>query len=354
MKVVLIQPFIGDYRQNVLNLLVENWGEDFQVFTGTNFFDPTVKTDVVLRKNLFRARNHFFLGRRLLFQTGLWKAALKADVLIMDMNPRNISNWLILFLRRWKKRKTVLWGHAWPRNGRDSRSDKLRGVLRGLGDVILCYTETQAQELRAIMPHTKILAAPNALYLRRDIGAVQAETVDKFIYVGRLVAEKKPDLLLRAWAKAMLEIPAPAQLLFVGDGPMRKILEAQARELKIEDRTRFVGHISDLERLREFYAASVASFSPGYVGLSITQSFAFGVPMGIARDEPHAPEIEAAIEGENCLFFPSDSPEKLADVMLRFFRDREQWLQKRAVITQDCAQRYSAELMAERIVEATR
>ena len=355
MKIVLIQPSIGDYRQNVLDLLVEHWGNHFQVFAGRDYFDPTVKTAIVLKNNLFRARNHFFLGRRLLFQTGLWKAALGADVLIMDMNPRNLSNWLILAFRRWKKRKTVLWGHAWPRDGRGAKSDKLRGFLRRQGDVILCYTETQAQELRALMPLTKIVAAPNALYRKRDMAPAIAESgVENFIYVGRLVDAKKPELLLRAWAQIAPQIPEPAQLIFVGDGPARAALQDEAARLGMENRTQFLGHISDFSRLRALYGACIASFSPGYVGLSITQSFAFGVPMGIARDELHSPEIEAAIEGENCLFFASNSVEELAQLIVTFSTKRQTWLQKRSAIVRDCASRYSAELMAERIIEATR
>ena len=73
------------------------------------------------------------------------------------------------------------------------------------------------------------------------------------------------------------------------------------------DRVRFAGHVSDFETLSSYYWNALVSVSPGYAGLSLIQSHWFGVPMIIARDEPHAPEIEAAIEGENAVLVTSDS-----------------------------------------------
>ena len=101
-------------------------------------------------------------------------------------------------------------------------------------------------------------------------------------------------------------------------------------------------------------ARNPSSVSPGAVGLSIVQSTAFGVPMIVARDEPHGPEIEAAREGENSVLVESDSPAALAGALREMAAQRDRWSARRGEIAADCAARYSAEAMAERMLEAIR
>jgi acetyltransferase-like isoleucine patch superfamily enzyme len=180
--------------------------------------------------------------------------------------------------------------------------------------------------------------------------AVATNTLRNFIYVGRLVKEKKPDLLIRAFQLAQKRLGLTCNLIIVGDGPERAKLEQLAKPLG--DRIQFMGHIADWEQLRDFYAKSIASVSPGYVGLSITQSFSFGVPMIIARNEPHAPEIEAATIGENSLFFEEGNAQDLADKLVETWKSRADWQLKGPAIAADCAERYSAEVMASRLIES--
>jgi acetyltransferase-like isoleucine patch superfamily enzyme len=218
-----------------------------------------------------------------------------------------------------------------------------------LADCVIVYTETQARELAIRIPNRQIIAAPNALYRSEQMNAVRTEDgpVD-FIYVGRLVDSKKPDLVIEAFIEAIAQLPQRSRLIVVGDGPLRSSLEESAKPHA--DRIQFKGHVADWASLRDLYASSLASVSPGYVGLSITQSFSFGVPMIVARNEPHAPEIEAAIEGMNSVFFKEDSKSALAEAMVTMSHDQERWLSARQRIADDCRTRYSVELMAERLI----
>ncbi|GAB3365846.1 hypothetical protein GCM10027431_07270 [Lysobacter rhizosphaerae] len=116
------------------------------------------------------------------------------------------------------------------------------------------------------------------------------------------------------------------------------------------DRVKFFGHVTDREELRKLYEHALVSASPGYVGLSITQSFAFGVPMIISQTEPHSPEIEAAIAGFNCAFFETDNADDFARVLSECFESKTEWLGRRSAIALECANAYSTELMAERLL----
>ncbi len=65
--------------------------------------------------------------------------------------------------------------------------------------------------------------------------------------VGRLEARKGHDVLLRAFGDlAELAPGARVQLLIVGDGPLRPVLERQAADLGVLDRVRFTGTLDDV------------------------------------------------------------------------------------------------------------
>ena len=84
-----------------------------------------------------------------------------------------------------------------------------------------------------------------------------------------------------------------------GEGPERASLEKLASELGISDATTFTGAIYDQKSLAPWFNDAWASVSPGALGLSAVHSLAFGVPMVVARDEGHGPEISTIRDGEN-------------------------------------------------------
>ncbi len=352
MRVVLLRPAIGDYRRQALEALNERLDGGLTVLAGEADFAPTSRTGPGMRGHLQLVSNHYLAGRRLLWQSGCRRAVLGADVAILELNPRMLSSWLLLLARRARGRPTVLWGHAWPRSGRGARTDALRGRMRGLADVVIVYTETERRELMELEPGVPVVAAPNALYRAADIrpAGLADPPPRSFVCVGRLVPLKKPQLLVRAFLDARPRLPDGATLTFVGEGPMRAELEAAAAPAG--DSIRFAGHVSDGDRLRELFEPAIASVSPGAVGLSIVQSNSFGVPMIVARDEPHGPEIEAARDGENSILIASDSSEALAEALVATAAARDRWFAMRPRIAAECAERYSVEVMAERMMEA--
>ena len=226
--------------------------------------------------------------------------------------------------------------------------------MRRLSDGVVLYTYSQAREMAEHDAATRTFVAPNAIYRAGEmIAAVPASPPNSFIYVGRLVPAKKPDVLLDAFIDAHQELPSSTRLVVVGDGPMMASLRGVAARSPVADRVEFLGHVSDHAILQKLYATAIASVSPGYVGLSLTQSLGFGVPMMIARDEPHAPEIEAARDGWNSFIYSPSTSESLARALIATAGRRDD-----SVIrgvrrsSRDCRERYSAEAMARGFVLA--
>jgi len=346
MKLFILQTVIPDYRKKFFKKIKKGLRSDFEFAGGDNYFEKSVKTDWSI-KGIFPIKNHYFFNRKILFQSGMFRKAIVAKVLVLEMNPRILTNWIILMIRKLVNKKTVLWGHAWPRDGENSRSDFVRGWMRKLGNIIVTYTEKQSGELKKKMPEKEIVFAPNALYYKEEMKVLNKFEPLDVIYVGRLTQAKKPLILLKAFSKLSESLPEGARLILVGEGPEKERLLSFIKKNNMGDRIKILGHISDFKVIGNLYSQALLSVSPGYVGLSITQSFAFGVPMLISKDENHSPEIEAVIEGENSLFFDTDNVDDFSNKISDFYKQKKIWVQRRKGISEYCRERYCIERMAQ-------
>ena len=345
--VFVVQTAIGDYRDQFLAEVSRECGERVRFASGSEYFYPSLRRSRTASVSFLDLENRFFFGRRLLWQFNAVRPALAARTCVFELNPRILSNWLILVVRTVLGRKSIAWGHAWSRRGPAARSDLVRRLMRSLASSIIVYTETQAEELRARMPRTHVVAAPNAVVRSAEMEplADPARPARAFTLIGRLVSEKKPQLAVEAFAAVRQAGLMDAVLNIVGDGPARTGLEQEVKALEIASQVIFHGHVADLNALRRIYADTVCTLSPGYVGLSITQSLGFGVPMIIARREPHSPEIEAAREGFSAFFVNSDDVVGLAEAMIRCWEDRAAITARAEELVRFCRDRYSVEAM---------
>ncbi len=341
---------LGHYRLNVMEELRRRCGSRIAIFAGTSARDPSMRILSVDDFQFEELQNWHFKGD-LLLQNIPWRRYFAARSLMLDLNPRVLHVWILLVVRRALRRRTILWGHVWPRQGRVSRSEVVRRRMRSLSSGVVAYTNSEARELRETQPRLTVFAAPNALYSRRQMGfEVEAERF-RVLYVGRLVDAKKPQLLLDAFSKATTRLTG-VRLTFVGEGPELAGLRAQANASMYKAQVEFLGHIEEQDRLRSLYAQAIVSVSPGCVGLSATQSFGFGVPMIISENEPHGPEIEAAEPELNCLFFQTDDSAALRAAILHVCRNRKHWSALGPQIAASCAANYSVERMVDGLVAA--
>jgi glycosyltransferase involved in cell wall biosynthesis len=353
LTVRLVQSALPVYRAAFLGELARRVPGGVDVLVGGTLFEATVRTAEPVPVPATRVRNLYLGGRRLLWQRRVLFPGVKADVAILELNPRILTVWAIVFARRALRRPTILWGHAWPRRGQHAPTDRLRSLLRRQASVLVTYTETQADELRAALPGRRVLAAPNALYPSTEMRPLPVRRPLSFIFSGRLVSEKKPLLLVEAFGRVADQL-GDTRLVVIGSGPEEAQVLRAAHELGIAHRLDLAGPVADLPGLRGQYAHAIASVAPGSVGLSIVQSLGFGIPMIASDAEPHGPEIEAAVPGVTAQFFVADSAASLAETLLTFHRRREEWLSRRVELAAWCRERYSVERSADRFTDAIR
>ena len=346
--IALQQPIVPDYRMGLFLLLRKKWGNDFQVYAGDEDFGGSPASAIEAWDHFVHIDNRYLVGGRFLWQWGCFRKLLAADVTILNGNMRMLSNTAVLLLRRLLGRRTILWGHAKGQNGFASA---LRVLYLRLCNGFIAYSESQAQALRERYPFLSTWVAANACVHAEDCvpGRAEIDEVDSILYVGRLVKAKKVRLLLEGFiqAKQTERLPESIRLVFVGDGAERALLESMVDAAGLTKWVEFAGHIGDVAELREYYRRAICSVSPGYVGLSATQSFSFGVPMLVARDEFHSPEIEACQEGFNAEFFESDNVNALASALEEMNQDKVIWLESRKNIADWTKSKYSFQAMAD-------
>ena len=66
----------------------------------------------------------------------------------------------------------------------------------------------------------------------------------------------------------------------------------------------------------------------------------------ISKNEPHSPEIEAAIDKRNALFFGTNDKLALGNLFLEVLNNRDLWIGKRLDIVEFCKMKYSIESMS--------
>jgi len=348
-KYVMCVSSLGEYRRKSISHLVELLGEELTIYASPVAIDPTVRTIVPPELGV-KGAPVVKLGP-LAFQRVSPVAMIRAEVLLLDLNPRMPQVWLYAAVRKMLGRPTALWGHAWPRAGRASRTARVRLALARLSDLLVAYTHTQAEELRSAVPGVPVVAAPNAIDLQDDFGFDTGRDRTSFLYVGRLVREKGVDVALRAFLNSNL--PEESKLYIVGEGPARVELEKIASESGQADRVRFLGHVSSRDDLRLHYSEAVMTLSPGYVGLSLIQSLSFGVPMLIASGLMHSPEVEAANEA-NSVFCDTRDLSTFSAALEQAFEGRHKWAARGPEIASSAARLYSAEAMAAGLASAFR
>jgi len=154
------------------------------------------------------------------------------------------------------------------------------------------------------LPASRIDVKPN--FVSPDPG-MRRRNGNCALYVGRLSAEKGPQLLLRAWKDAKLSIP----LRLIGDGPLRQDL-AREKENAGLSAIEFNGSLAKDSVLEAMKAACfLVAPSECYENfpLAVAEAFACGVPVIAARLGALA---EIVRDGMTGLHFEPGNAEDLA------------------------------------------
>jgi glycosyltransferase involved in cell wall biosynthesis len=146
-------------------------------------------------------------------------------------------------------------------------------------DALLTYSRRGAQEYEALgFPAEKIFVAPNAAARCPSQSLVdrpmEFNGKPVVLFVGRLQARKRIDLLLRA-CEALPAAINP-RLVIVGDGPERETLEKLAKT--VYSLAEFTGSKHGAE-LAAYFSEADLFLLPGTGGLAVQEAMSYGLPI---------------------------------------------------------------------------
>lgn len=344
MRQLIVQTCVPHYRVPLFDLIADRVGDGLRVVAGDRYFDATVKTASQGKPWYLACRNHFLAGAKLLWQQGLPR--LKGvEHLVVEGNPRALSSWLYLLRARRFGIKTAVWSHAFGRG--QTRLGLQRKLLYALADGIVCYSSDGAQKLASEFPGKEILVAGNSNLLVRDCRSIEgrAEERNCVLFLGRLVAEKRVDLLLDA-LRILQSRGHRIGARFIGDGPEKAAAEEFVDRHQLED-VKFLGYIKSPDEIREAASCCFGSVCPGTAGLALTHAQSIGLPFIFCSEEDNGPETEIAELGFNCLSFDLGSAESLAKAVCEMFSERDRWLSRSGVYSRGVATEYTIEAMVD-------
>ena len=182
-------------------------------------------------------------------------------------------------------------------------------LVRPFATMIVCVSATELRIGLAARVCTARAATviPNAVDVDRvQPRAASASRPVEVISVGRLALPKDFSTLITAFGLIAVD---DARLTIVGDGPLRRRLEAEIADRSLEQQVEFIGEVADvgpyLARADVFVLSSHSEGMP----LSVLEAMAAGLPV-VASDVGGLHEI--VDEGKTGFVVPAGSPAELA------------------------------------------
>ena len=293
-RLALQQRVLPLYRRPFVEALGSACRDGLSVFAG----QPLPREGIVTTKELdaaefVSARNWHLADPSsrlyLCWQWGIlrWLRDWNPDALIVEANPRYLSTRLAVRWMHSRGRIVLGWGLGAPALSgilaplrRNSRLTFLHSL-----DGVIAYSQKGAQEYRTLgLPPERVFVAVNASMPKPT--SPPPERPPHFrgrptvLFVGRLQARKRIDILLRACAA----LPGNLQprLIIVGDGPAREEFEALAEV--VYPSAEFVG-AKYSDEVAAYFAAADLFALPGTGGLAVQQAMSYGLPVIVARGD---------------------------------------------------------------------
>ena len=199
---------------------------------------------------------------------------------------------------------------------------KVSDVLwKDTGRVLVKYDHVTTPTKRAASILEKATGMENVLAVSCGIDATKFTNTTptsnkpfRMLFLGRLDWEKHIHNMLKAAAKLPKDIDFYIEI--AGDGSQRKYLGELAKDLKIADRVKFLGHISEEELPKAYERATV------FVMPSIAELQSIATMEAMASGRPVVGANAMALphlihDGDNGYLFEPDDVDQFADRLLR-------------------------------------
>lgn len=333
-KVAVVYHQFPHYRAPVLRALAKSQRYDYQFWASTDDFagiksfkgDKSVEIHELSTTETVR-------GYKLRGFLPLLKDKT-VDAYIILGNPNIIATWLIAIIGRALGKKVLFWAHGWLRAEQPLKAF-VRKIYFRLAHVLLVYGERSKVIGEAQgYPENRIHVIYNSLdheksfalfeELKNTTNRIKTQRLFKtpdrplLICTARLTHLCRFDLLLIA-SELLKQRNMPVNILLVGDGPERPLLEKQAAQLGVD--VYFFGACYDEALLAQMIFDADATVSPGKIGLTAIHSLSYGTPAFTHGDfDQQMPEVEVINPGQTGDLFQAGDANDLANTLQRWIQ----------------------------------
>lgn len=213
----------------------------------------------------------------------------------------------------------------------------LQSVALRVGNIITVNSAFTAARVKQSRSGTPLIVwglvdLVNEPLLKELPQARSAKNHENVLFVGRHIADKQIDALIRAFA-LLVETQSGLELRIVGDGPETPKLKQLTADLGITTFVRFLGRVPDSE-LEQLLAAASVMVNPSRregFGLVVPEAAAHGTPSVVVYGADNA-AVDLIEAGQNGFVAADSSPPVLAQAIesalaggLELRRSTEAW-----------------------------
>ncbi len=193
-----------------------------------------------------------------------------------------------------------------------------------MADHIVAVSRAAADFMSLLVDYVPISVIPNGvdceLFKPRPS---ERRTGKRILYVSRLVNRKGPHVLIRAFKKVLANVP-DAELVMVGEGYLKPVLEMMAYDLGLGGSVKFLGDVKP-EMLGQTYASSDVFVLPSLhaesFGMVLLEAMASEVPV-IASRTGGVPEVVS--DGKDGILVKPGDETELSEALTRLLMNENE------------------------------
>ena len=201
------------------------------------------------------------------------------------------------------------------------------------------------------IPGHKIRVLPNPVVPRdgaaRTAGAslpARSPGTLRLVQIGGLIELRRQHVLLDALA-AIVRNGVDADLLMVGDGPLKGALVEQSRAFGIEDRVHWLGFRDDIGEVLGAADLYVSAIDTEGFGIAVVEAMLHGIPVVLANGGAYPELVD---NGRTGVLFDPRSPQDLARRVVELWEDAPRRSQMADAARRHAAQKYTPRSYTER------
>lgn len=238
------------------------------------------------------------------------------DIVVYMQNIRYID-FILSCLNIVRKYKLVHWGiGVSSSNGLTAERGliaKFRSSLENYADAIVYYSRFPLQFVKK-KNKRKVYIANNTIENPLKVDCSQFNK-DSFLFIGSLDNRKGLDLLVAGFREYIQSQSNPVinKLFIIGDGNERDNIKKNIQKYQLEDSIILPGKIMTFEAKLPYFQRSIMTISPKQAGLSVLESFSFGVPFMTYKNAISGGEHLNIIHKENGLLLNNVSASTISN-----------------------------------------